>query len=137
MLIRRVSLGLLFAIVFLLTHGVAHSLPMGGSGTAGEQAIHVDDLMLGDLNEDGVISGLDFILFRGCYLDLGPECGTADIDGDQIVGLSDFGIFAVAYAGRPGVVAPEPGTLLLVAAGCTAIAVARRRSHTKRRECAR
>lgn len=126
MLTRSASLGILFAIFFLVTHGVAHSVPMEGSDTATEQADGLGNLMISDLNIDGVVDGQDFFIFRGCYLEVGSECATSDIDGDLIVDLADFGHFALAFAGG-AVVVPEPGTLLLVAAGFALIAVGRRR----------
>ena len=128
---RRACLGLVFAVIFLVTHGVAHSVPMGQSGTADELANLDNDLILSDLNNDGIVNGLDFIQFRACYIDAGfAGCEAADIDGNQTVDLTDFGFFVAAFASRTtqSVAAPEPGTLLLVAAGCTALAVGRRRS---------
>ena len=128
---RRAALGLAFAVIFVATHGVAHSVPMGESGTAEELANLDNNLMLSDLNSDGIVNGLDFIQFRACYIDTGfAGCESADIDGNQTVDLADFGFFAAAFtmSTTQSVPAPEPGTLLLVAAGCTAIAVGRRRS---------
>ncbi len=128
MLIRRASLGLLFAVAYLVTHGVARSIPIDGSDTAAEPAGSIDEVMLGDLNGDGVIGALDFNLFRGCYLVGGPGCENADIDGNQVMDLADLEHFAAAFgSGAVRSVVPEPGTLLLVSAGCTAVAIGRRR----------
>ena len=125
---RRASLGLLFLFVFLLSHGVAHSVPMGQSDLEPSDASA--DLMFADINGDQVITGLDFIRFRACYIQGGPDCGTVDFDGNQVIDIVDFQFFASAYVGNTTpsqLVSPEPGTLLLVAAGCLLLATQSRR----------
>lgn len=128
---RRASFGLLLATLFLVTHGVAHSIPMEGSDTLEGQGDGFGGLVLGDLDSDGIVSGKDFIIFRGCYLAGGAECTTADFDGNRVIDLADFSNLTRAFAGGVMIV-PEPGALLLVAAGITAIAVGRRRWRASR-----
>ena len=118
--IHRAALGHVFLLVFFVTHGVAHALPMGDRAFG-------TNLLLADINGDQVLSGLDFIVFRGCYGQGGPDCESADLDGNEVVDIIDFGFFAAAYANPVQVVTPEPGTLLLVAAGCLLLAAKKRK----------
>lgn len=134
-MIRRTSLGLLFIVAFLLTQGVAHSIPMEGAGTDGDPVNLGGSPMMGDLNLDGILSSRDFVIFRSCYLEGGPDCDAANLDGNDTLDLSDFRLFVGVYTGalRSTAVAPEPGTLLLVASGCALIALGRSRSRSSRR----
>lgn len=129
---RGASLGLLFLVIFLATHGVAYSIPMGDSDIALGQPVTHANLMFADLDGDQFITGADFIYFRGCYLGVGPDCSASDFDGDQDIDLIDFGFFREAYMGNPHhTVIPEPSTIVLVAAGCVFLAAKNRKWKSK------
>ena len=103
----------------------------------------------GDLNGSGTITGADWTLFKAgqgtSFTGLTRVQGyfKGDLDGDNDHDLSDFALFRTAYlAANPGLGAgafaamvagvPEPGSILLLAAGSVigALGLRRRRLQT-------
>jgi hypothetical protein len=76
--------------------------------------IRVMDIMLGDVNGDGVVNGLDVDPFVDVLLN-GPYQAEADMNEDQVVNGLDVDPFVVAIVGGVQQI-PEPSTLLLTLA---------------------
>jgi hypothetical protein len=72
----------------------------------------VVDIMLGDVNLDGVVNGLDVDPFVDVLLN-GPYQAEADMNEDQVVNGLDVDPFVVAVVGGGAQSIPEPSTLLL------------------------
>jgi hypothetical protein len=83
----------------------------------GGAAVFVTTPVLGDINDDGEIDGLDVDPFVEVLLS-GPYQAEADMNGDQVVNGLDVDPFVAAVVGGVQHI-PEPSTLLLaiVAAG--------------------
>ena len=82
-----------------------------------------DVLLPGDVNNDGVVDGLDIQPFVDLLTGGGYQA-EADINGDSVVDGLDIQPFVDIITGAGGSPAPEPATLMLLVGG--AIAVSRR-----------
>ncbi|HRK40797.1 MAG TPA: Ig-like domain-containing protein [Candidatus Saccharibacteria bacterium] len=73
----------------------------GNSRTSSTVNATIDNTPIGnaDINSDGVVNALDFLLFKNRYLQAGASLGRADINGDGIVNALDFLLFKGAYDG--------------------------------------
>jgi hypothetical protein len=85
------------------------------------------DILLGDVNLDGEVNGLDVDPFVDVLLN-GPYQGEADMDGNGEVNGLDVDPFVVAVVGGGGALAvPEPSTMMLALLGLVGAAIAWRR----------
>jgi len=78
----------------LVSYSVAATDWAGNTGTGETLMFEITgELIPGDLNEDGFVTILDFLLLLGewgdCELPCPPRC-LGDIDGDCTVGIEDF-----------------------------------------------
>jgi hypothetical protein len=108
------------------TEGILHmtyanfdGFNIGGRGLLGawdaELGHHVEfigSLLLGDVNHDGVVDGLDVDPFIDVLLD-SQFATTADMNGDGAVNGLDVAPFVAAVFGGSAQQIPEPSTLLL------------------------
>jgi len=82
----------------------------------------------GDADYDGLVDGLDYIIWSNNYYQSGTW-SDGDFSGDALVDGLDYIIwsnnYGFGYPVSPGGAVPEPGSLLLLAAG--AVVLARRR----------
>jgi hypothetical protein len=86
--------------------------------------------LLGDVNGDGDVNGLDVDPFVDVLLS-GPFQEEADMNEDGEVNGLDVDLFVAAVVGGGQMAVPEPQTLLLaLAAGLTLLGVGRRRQRT-------
>ena len=109
----------------LLTDDFTGTSPMivfgGATADAGEvlnsgglvaQFVFVPEPLLGDLNLDGEVNGLDVDPFVDVLLS-GPYQPEADMNEDQVVNGLDVDPFVAAVVGGSAQEIPEPSTLLL------------------------
>jgi hypothetical protein len=78
-------------------------------------------IVLGDVNLDGIVNGLDVDPFVDVLLN-GPYQAEADMNEDTEVNGLDVDPFVEAVVGGGVAAVPEPSTLLLLAMGLLAIA---------------
>jgi hypothetical protein len=76
------------------------------------QFVFVPEPLLGDLNVDGEVNGLDVDPFVDVLLN-GPYQPEADMNEDQVVNGLDVDPFVAAVVGGGAQAVPEPSTLLL------------------------
>ena len=82
--------------------------------------------LLGDVNLDGAVNGLDVDPFVAILLN-GPHNGAADMNGDGVVNGLDVDLFVAAVVGSGVRSVPEPSTVLLAVAGLIGLALFRKR----------
>ncbi|HBB72330.1 MAG TPA: hypothetical protein DCZ71_06960 [Ruminococcus sp.] len=92
-------LGAAAGAVFITLHPAASPAVPGEAVTASaETPQQENDLILGDVNKDGVLDAADVLALQNIYLtgsgDLTPEeqLALADINGDGVVDTSDTGL---------------------------------------------
>jgi hypothetical protein len=68
--------------------------------------------VLGDVNLDGIVNGLDVDPFVDVLLN-GPYQATADMNEDGVLNGLDVDFFVAAVVGSGAAAVPEPSTLLL------------------------
>lgn len=81
----------------------------------------------GDFNNDGVIDAADYTVWRDTTGSTGPLLA-ADANGDELVNEADLAIWRSAYGVATAISVPEPSTLLLAPAACSAVMACRQRS---------
>jgi hypothetical protein len=81
--------------------------------------------LLGDVNGDGVVNGLDVDPFVDVLLN-GPYQAEADMNEDAVVNGLDVDPFVDAVVGAGSQAVPEPSTVLMLVIGLLAVGVVRR-----------
>ncbi len=66
----------------------------GDYSVLAEQWRSSGDGLVADVIDDGVVNELDLRGFFGQWLEYGCECGQADLDGDGVVNLKDYAVWA-------------------------------------------
>ena len=95
--------------------------------TTGEVTLLSAEIMLGDVNLDGEVNGLDVDPFVDVLLH-GPYSAEADVNEDGVVNGLDVDPFVTAVVGGSAQQIPEPSTLLLTLLALGLLSHTRRRS---------
>jgi hypothetical protein len=98
------------------------------TGLSSPLDIAVKPTIVGDVNYDGVVNGLDIGLVASQWLQKGKVL--ADANGDGVVNGLDFSVISSNWlatsAGGSGATAPEPATIVLALVGAIALLTYRR-----------
>jgi hypothetical protein len=94
--------------------------------TTGEVTLASAGVLLGDVNLDGQVNGLDVDPFVDVLLN-GPYQSESDMNGDGVVNGVDVDPFVGALVGGSAAAVPEPCTLVLAMLGMIGVAACCRR----------